>query len=143
LVKKVLEYIMEKKIREIILNYIPQAKLMNIDVLFSKNGESRLLLPHDSQWTREGGSLSGPSLFALADAALYASILSLKIDQIGALTTQMSIQFLRRPIDLDLVGCSKIHKISKRNAFGEVQIRSLKDDGLIAVATGSYSLKPS
>lgn len=131
---------MEEMILQVMREHIPQAKEMNLSVLMAQGGESKVLLPNDSRWIREGGSLSGPTLFALADASIYAALLSLKPDQIGALTTQMSIQFLKRPVDQDLVGCSKILTISKRNIFGEVKIFNHKNNDLIAVATGSYSL---
>ncbi len=99
------------------------------------------MIHHPSQ-LRPGGTISGPSIFALADVALYVAILA----QIGrvklAVTTNLNINFLMRPGPRDLLGEALLVKLGKRLAVGEVRIWSDGDEALVAHATGTYSIPP-
>jgi uncharacterized protein (TIGR00369 family) len=103
---------------------------------------ARMRLVYSDQHLRPGGTISGPSMFALADVALYVAILA----QIGpvalAVTTNMNINFLRRPAALDLVGECRLLKLGKRIAVGEVSLHSPGDPDPVAHAVGSYSIPP-
>ncbi len=100
------------------------------------------MIHHPSQ-LRPGGTISGPSIFALADVALYVAILA----QIGrvklAVTTNLNINFLMRPGPRDLLGEARLVKLGKRLAVGEVRIWSDGDETLVAHAAGTYSIPPS
>jgi len=89
---------------------------------------------------RPGGTISGPSMFALCDLALYVAILH----EIGpvklAVTTNVSIHFLRKPEPKDLIGKAKLMKLGKRLAVGEVALFSPGLDDMVAHATGTYSI---
>ena len=89
---------------------------------------------------RPGGTISGPSMFALCDLALYVAILH----QIGrvelAVTTNVSINFLRRPEPKDLIGRAKLLKLGRRLAVGEVALYSPGEADMVAHATGTYSI---
>lgn len=89
---------------------------------------------------RPGGTISGPSMFALADLSLYVAILA----QIGpvalAVTTNLSINFLRKPEPRDLIGECRLLKLGKRLAVGEVSIRADGSQDIVAHATGTYSI---
>ena len=89
---------------------------------------------------RPGGTISGPSMFALADVALYVAILA-QIGPVGlAVTTNMNINFLRKPGPRDLIGETRLIKLGKRLAVGEVAIYSAGDPEMVAHATGTYSI---
>ncbi|HTR12121.1 MAG TPA: PaaI family thioesterase [Roseiarcus sp.] len=89
---------------------------------------------------RPGGTISGPSMFALCDLALYVAILH-EIGRVKlAVTTNVSINFLRRPEPGDLIGRAKLMKLGKRLAVGEVALFSRGQDDIIAHATGTYSI---
>lgn len=89
---------------------------------------------------RPGGTISGPTMFALADVALYAAILG-EIGPVAmAVTTNLNINFLRRPEPGDLIGECRLFKLGKRLAFGEVGLRPLGGTDLVAHATGAYSI---
>jgi acyl-coenzyme A thioesterase PaaI-like protein len=63
---------------------------------------------------RPGGTISGPSMFALCDLALYVAILH-EIGRVKlAVTTNVSINFLRRPEPSDLIGGAKLLKLGRR-----------------------------
>jgi uncharacterized protein (TIGR00369 family) len=89
---------------------------------------------------RPGGTISGPSMFALADVALYVAILA-QIGHVGlAVTTNMNINFLRKPAPRDLIGETRLIRLGKRLAVGEVAIYSAGDPEMVAHATGTYSI---
>ena len=89
---------------------------------------------------RPGGTISGPSMFALCDLALYVAILH-EIGRVKlAVTTNVSINFLRRPEPKDLIGRARLMKLGKRLAVGEVALYSPGDDAMVAHATGTYSI---
>ena len=91
---------------------------------------------------RPGGTISGPTMFSLADLALYVAILA-QIGPVGlAVTTNLNINFLRKPEPRDLVGEARLIKLGKRLAVGEVSIYSRGESDLVAHATGTYSIPP-
>jgi uncharacterized protein (TIGR00369 family) len=96
-----------------------------------------------SRHLRPGGTVSGPTLFALADVAVYLAILSRIGPKALTVTTNGSIDFLRKPAaDTDLIGTARILKLGRVLAVGDVLIYS---DGLadpVARATLTYSIPP-
>jgi uncharacterized protein (TIGR00369 family) len=89
---------------------------------------------------RPGGTISGPSMFALCDLALYVAILH-EIGRVKlAVTTNVSINFLRRAEPKDLIGRARLMKLGKRLAVGEVALYSPGEDAMVAHATGTYSI---
>ena len=101
---------------------------------------ARMRLLYSERHLRPGGTISGPSMFSLADVALYVAILA-QIGKVGlAVTTNLNINFLRKPPPRDLIGEAKLIKLGKRLAVGEVSIRSEGEDDLVAHATGTYSI---
>jgi uncharacterized protein (TIGR00369 family) len=92
---------------------------------------------------RPGGTISGPAMFALSDLALYVAILH-EIGRVKlAVTTSLTINFLRKPEPRDLVGRAKLMKLGKRLAVGEVALFSDGSDEMVAHATGTYSIPAS
>ena len=79
-------------------------------------------------------------MFALCDLAFYVAILH-EIGRVElAVTTNVSINFLRRPEPSDLIGRAKLMKLGKRLAVGEVALYSPGDADIVAHATGTYSI---
>lgn len=103
---------------------------------------ARMRLKFHERHLRPGGTISGPAMFALADSALYVAILA----QIGpvalAVTTNLNINFLRKPDPRDLIGECRIIKLGKRLAVGEVTLFSEGSNDPVAHATGTYSIPP-
>jgi uncharacterized protein (TIGR00369 family) len=89
---------------------------------------------------RPGGTIAGPTMFGLCDSALYVAILS-EIGPVAlAVTTNVSINFLRRPAPADLIGKARLIKVGKRLAVGEVALYSDGESEMVAHATGTYSI---
>jgi uncharacterized protein (TIGR00369 family) len=90
---------------------------------------------------RPGGTVSGATLMALADCAMYVVLLS-AIGPVGlAVTTNLNINFLRKGAGgQDVIAEAKILKLGKRLAVGEVTLLSGDSPDPIAHVTATYSI---
>ena len=97
----------------------------------------------DDQDLRPGGTVSGPTMMTVADYALYIAILG-EIGIVGlAVTTNLNINFLKKPVaDQNIRGVCKLMKVGKALIVGEVYLYSLNSDEPIAHVTGTYSIPP-
>jgi len=102
-----------------------------------------LRLTPDARHVRPGGTLSGPTMFLLADVALYFAILA-KIGPVAlAVTTNAHIDFMRKPAaDLPLLGEARLLKLGKTLAVGQVAIRNPGADAVLAQASLTYAIPP-
>jgi uncharacterized protein (TIGR00369 family) len=92
---------------------------------------------------RPGGTVSGPAMFGLADVAMYLAILSRVGPVALAVTTNCSIDFLRKPAaGRDLLAGARILKLGRSLAVGDVMIRSEGVAEVVARAGLTYSLPP-
>ncbi|WP_417601748.1 PaaI family thioesterase [Pararhodobacter oceanensis] len=104
--------------------------------------EVRLLV--DDMHLRPGGTVSGPSMFALADLAIYAVTLGMIGPVALAVTTNCSIDFMRKPeAGRDLIGSARLHKLGKTLAVGDVLIRSAGSEDVLARASLTYAIPPN
>ncbi|MCV6585041.1 MAG: PaaI family thioesterase [Marinibacterium sp.] len=93
---------------------------------------------------RPGGTVSGPSIFALADLAAYVMVLGRIGRQALAVTTNCSIDFLRKPRSgVDLIGRCRLLKMGRALAVCDVLICSEGDDRPVARASLTYSIPPA
>jgi len=104
------------------------------------HGGGRVRQAYQPQFIRPGGTISGPTMMALADFAMYVGLLA----SIGpvplAVTTNLNINFLRKPEARDLIAECRLLKLGKRLAVGEVSIHSNGVDEPVAHATSTYSI---
>jgi len=108
-----------------------------------ENRLAKIILYIDNSHLRPGGTVSGPTMMLLADLAMYAAILNTIGSVVLAVTTNLNINFLRKPEpNRNLIGESKLMKIGKRLIVGEVSIFSENDPKLLAHATCTYSIPP-
>jgi len=105
-------------------------------------GAAVLRLPVDETMLRPGGTVSGPTMMALADAAMYAAVLGAIGAVKLAVTTSFNINFLHRPSPADLMAEARVLKLGKRLAVIEVTLHSDGHDEPVAHATGTYSIPP-
>lgn len=118
--------------------------LLGIAVEEIGEGGARLRLPASESVLRPGGTISGPAMMTLADFAMYVAVLGAIGRVEMALTTNLSINFLRPPPPGDLVGDCRLLKLGKRLAYGEVLVTSaaVGNDEPVAHATLTYSIPP-
>jgi len=102
-----------------------------------------LRLRVETRHLRPGGTVSGPSMFALADVAMYLAILS-RIGPVAlAVTTQCSIDFLRKPVaGRDMLGRAQILKLGRSLVVGDVLLYSEGVPEVVARASLTYSVPP-
>ena len=108
----------------------------------SADGTSCLLRQrYSDRMLRPGGTVSGPTLMALADCAMYVVLLS-AIGPIGlAVTTNLNINFLRKgQAGQDVLAEARLLKLGKRLAVGEVNLLSGTSPEPIAHVTSTYSI---
>ncbi len=103
-------------------------------------GGARVRQAYRETFIRPGGTISGPTMMALADFAMYIAVLSAIGPVPLAVTTNLSINFLRRPAAADIVAEAELMKLGKRLAVGEVAIRSAGQADVVAHATSTYSI---
>ena len=106
------------------------------------HGGCRIRRKFNEKSLRPGGTVSGPTMMALTDFAMYVAVLA----SIGpvplAVTTNLNINFLRKPTQRDLIAETRLIKLGKRLAVGEVQIFCDGEDEMVAHATSTYSIPP-
>ena len=120
----------------------PQAFSAGDISIDSADGASCLLRQrYSDQMLRPGGTISGPTLMALADCAMYVVLLS-AIGPVGlAVTTNLSINFLRKgQPGQDVLAAARLLKLGKRLAVGEVNLLSGTLPDPIAHAISTYSI---
>ena len=110
----------------------------------------RVRQPTGSGDSRPGGTVSGPTLMTLADAVAYMVVLSHIGPAAFAVTSNLTINFLRRPRMVDLVVEGRLLKLGRSLAVVDVLLYSdsSETDGgdteqleaPVAQATVTYSL---
>jgi uncharacterized protein (TIGR00369 family) len=105
-------------------------------------GAARMRMAYHERFLRPGATMSGPSMFTLADLAMYAAVLSAIGPRAQAVTINLSINFLRRPGLRDMIADARLLKLGKRLAVGEIALHSDGEDELAAHATATYSIPP-
>jgi len=107
------------------------------------HGAATVRMPFNDAILRPGGTISGPAMMGLADFAMYAALMG-AIGQVElAVTTNLNINFLRRPGQSDVIGDCRVLKLGKRLAVLEATLFSEGEDEPIAHATGTYSIPPN
>lgn len=102
----------------------------------------RVRMRYDSRHLRPGGTISGPSLMMLSDTAMYLTLLGMIGPVALAVTTNLNINFLRKPAQADVIAECRLLKLGKRLAVGEVAMYSEGDPDPVAHATVTYSIPP-
>ncbi len=103
-------------------------------------GDVRVRWAFDANNLRPGGTISGPTMMELADFAMYVAVFSAIGPKPLAVTTNLNINFLRKPEQADLLAEARLMKVGKRLVVGEVVIRSDGRDEPVAHVTSTYSI---
>src|SRR4029077_11712005 len=104
------------------------------------HGSAILSLPADARFLRPGNTVSGPVLMGLADVALYAALLGAIGAVPLAVTSNLTINFLRKPGAGAIRAEADILKVGRRLVTGEVRIYGGSSDELAAHVIASYAI---
>ncbi|MEO1494342.1 MAG: PaaI family thioesterase [Pseudomonadota bacterium] len=94
------------------------------------------------QHLRPGGTISGPTMFQIADCAFYAAVLGMIGREALTVTTSLTINFLRKPPPADLIAEARILKLGKLLATGDITVSSAEGGEVVAHATATYAIPP-
>jgi len=101
---------------------------------------ARLRMTPEDRHLRPGGTISGPTMFSLADCAVYLAIIAHVGEEALAVTTSASVDFMRKPpAGVPLVADVTLLKLGRSLAIGDVAIRADGRPPLVARATLTYS----
>jgi uncharacterized protein (TIGR00369 family) len=92
---------------------------------------------------RPGGVISGPTLMSLCDTAAYALVLAHIGDQLMAVTSSLTINFLRGAVPGDLYAQAELLRLGRRSAVCDVRLWTESRDRLAAQAVVTYALPQS
>ena len=115
----------------------------DFEVLTVDEAEITVRMAVNDRNLRPGGTVSGPSMFSLADVSIYLAILSRIGPKALAVTTNCSIDFMRKPeAGRALVATARLLKLGRVLAVGDVLIYSEGADQPVARAGLTYSIPP-
>lgn len=108
------------------------------------DGTLRVRLRVQEKHLRPGGTVSGPSMFALADVAAYLATLARIGPKALAVTTNCSIDFMRKPAaGVDVLAEARLLKLGRQLSVTDVMIYSEALEEPVARATLTYALPPA
>ncbi len=112
-----------------------------IDIVACGGGHAVVRLRYEPRFARPGGTISGPTMFQLADMTSYVAILSdLGEAAIDAVTTTLTINFLARPSPDDLLGEVSVLRQGRRQVVCDARIYSGSARTMVAQASCIYAL---
>lgn len=103
-----------------------------------KEGELVMSMKTELEDIRPGGTISGPTLFTLVDCAFYALVLSVVGKEPLAVTSNLNINFLRKPEQTDMICRTRILKLGKKLCVGDALVYGREQ--MVAQATITYAL---
>ena len=129
-----------EELEQFLDSHFPDTAHRALSVERVEENSVRVRMHYDARHLRPGGTISGPSLMMLADMAMYMAVLGMIGPVALAVTTNLNINFLRKPAQADVIGECKLLKLGKRLAVGEVTMYSEGDADPVAHATVTYSI---
>ena len=110
------------------------------EIISLKSNYSEVKLLSNNKNLRPGNTISGPSMFELADLSFYIAIMASTDLGEKSVTTNVSINFIKKPLLSNLLGISQIKKMGKRLVVGNVEILSEDKKQTYAQALFTYSI---
>ncbi len=118
----------------------PQSDEYRLEVIELGNGSMTIEMTTSEEHLRPGGTVSGPTMFALADVAAYVIILA-HIGKVAlAVTTSLNINFMAKPVPGRMQSRTRLIKLGKRLAVCEIHIYGSDSENMVAQATATYSI---
>ena len=132
----------EAALQAFLAREFPQIEGLKLTIEAVGDNYARVRMPVDGSQLRPGGTVSGPTMFALADVSVYIAILAMIGPVALAVTTNLAINFLRKPGLSDMLAEVRLLKLGRRLAVGEVHLFSDGEAAPVAQVTATYSIPP-
>lgn len=132
-----------QELEDFLYSHFPEMDERLFHVERVEENTAQVRMRYHSRHLRPGGTISGPSLMSLADTAMYIALLAMIGPVALAVTTNLNINFLRKPAPTDVIGYAKLLKLGTRLAVGEVTMVSENESEPVAHATVTYSIPPA
>jgi len=132
-----------QELEDFLYSHFPEMDERLFHVEHVEENAAQVRLRYHHRHLRPGGTISGPSLMSLADTAMYIALLAMIGPVALAVTTNLNINFLRKPAPADVIGYAKLLKLGKRLAVGEVTMCTENESEPVAHATVTYSIPPT
>jgi uncharacterized protein (TIGR00369 family) len=127
------------ELNDFLASAFPQGA-MPMRVTRADDDEVEMVRDFDPVQIRPGGTLSGPTLMALADCVAYVAVVARIGPEPLTVTSNLNIDFLRKPPPAGLRATGELIKIGRRQALVAIRIHSQADDELVAHCTCTYAL---
>lgn len=129
-----------EEFRVLTKSQLPVATIMGFDIVSLSKGEAVAKAAYQPQFLRPGGTIAGPISMALADYASYGAVLS----DVGlvelAVTTGLSISFLRKPGPDDLYAHARLLAYTPPLAVVDVDLLSGANQQRVARVSCTYAI---
>lgn len=129
------------EVQALIRQGVPMAEDIDLRIDQLAPHQALARVPFAARLVRPGGTISGPTIMALADAAMFAVVLGALGRVEMAVTSNLNINFLSKPAPVDLCARASILRLTRRQAVCEVRVFSLgAEQQCVAHVTGTYAL---
>jgi uncharacterized protein (TIGR00369 family) len=129
-------------LRKFVEREFPQAADSGFLIEHLDDKTIRARLPIGNQHLRPGGTVAGPTLMWLTDFSFYMLLLGRLGPVAHAVTTNLNINFMRKPDPVDVLSEGRLLKLGRSLAVGDVTIWSDGVKDPVAHATVTYSIPP-
>jgi uncharacterized protein (TIGR00369 family) len=132
-----------KRVEELIDARFPQIHSGGRNLVVEEVGfrTARVRMKANPRHIRPGGTISGPSMFSLADFSVYVAVIATLGERgIDAVTSNLNINFLAKPEPADMTADVKLIRLGRRLAVGEVELYSEGGSDMVAHAIATYAL---
>ncbi len=135
--KNITVQVAESILRE---KFAPWIQELNIGVESIADGEAVVRVPVSARLNREGGTICGQAIMAVADTVTVLAISSIHGGFVPMTTISQTSSFLRPVADKDLIAHARIIKSGRVIVYGEVSLYTDMPDKPVAHITSTYML---
>ena len=129
------------QLRKFIAEHFPQAPA-EVEIEHLDDTTIRVRQKTHDRNLRPGGTVAGPTVMAMVDFGFYLLLLGRLGPVAHAVTTNLNINFMRKPEPVDLLGEGRLLKLGKTLAVGDFTVWSDGQKAPVAHATVTYSIPP-
>ena len=123
-------------------NFAPWIQDLGLRIDHMGDQSARLRLPMNDRLSREGGTVCGQAMMALADTAMVFAISAALGDYAPMTTVSQNLSFMRPVTDADVIAEARVLKLGRNLVFGEVTLSADGGGEPVAHATTTYALLP-